>query len=117
MALNLDAMKAKLDKLNGKGDGKKNFWRPEDGESNIRIVSTKDGDPFIFSLPGWLGCCDLALYVLQMPFFFMGIFQVGGEEWAWVCYAGFLMLPHYLNDFFCCEFSNGCLCFPFWRGR
>ena len=46
MALNLDAMKAKLDKLNGKGDGKKNFWRPEDGESNIRIVSTKDGDPF-----------------------------------------------------------------------
>ena len=46
MALNLDAMKAKLDKLNGKGDGKKNFWRPEDGESNIRIVSTPDGDPF-----------------------------------------------------------------------
>ena len=47
MALNLDAMKAKLDKLNGKGDGgKKNFWRPEEGESNIRIVSTPDGDPF-----------------------------------------------------------------------
>ena len=47
MALNLDAMKAKLDKLNGKGEGgKKNFWRPEDGESNIRIVSTPDGDPF-----------------------------------------------------------------------
>ena len=47
MALNLEAMKAKLDKLNGKGDGgKKNFWRPEEGESNIRIVSTADGDPF-----------------------------------------------------------------------
>jgi hypothetical protein len=47
MALNLDAMKAKLDKLNGKGDGGNNkFWRPEDGESNIRIVSTSDGDPF-----------------------------------------------------------------------
>ena len=47
MGLNLDAMKAKLDKLNGKGDGKRNmFWRPEDGESNIRIVSTPDGDPF-----------------------------------------------------------------------
>ena len=47
MALNLDAMKAKLDKLNGKGEGgKKNFWRPEEGESNIRIVSTPDGDPF-----------------------------------------------------------------------
>ena len=46
MALNLDAMKAKLDKLNGKSEGRKNFWRPEDGESNIRIVSTPDGDPF-----------------------------------------------------------------------
>jgi len=46
MALNLDAMKAKLDKLNGRGDGKNQFWRPDDGESNIRIVSTSDGDPF-----------------------------------------------------------------------
>jgi hypothetical protein len=47
MALNLDAMRAKLDKLNGKGDGSKNqFWRPEDGENNVRIVSTADGDPF-----------------------------------------------------------------------
>ena len=49
MALNLDAMKAKLDKLNGKGEGSGNrnlFWRPEEGESNIRIVSTPDGDPF-----------------------------------------------------------------------
>jgi hypothetical protein len=47
MALNLDAMRAKLDKLNGKGgDSKTNFWRPDEGESNIRIVSTPDGDPF-----------------------------------------------------------------------
>jgi len=47
MALNLDAMKAKLDKLNGKGDGNNNrFWRPEDGEQTIRIVPTPDGDPF-----------------------------------------------------------------------
>ena len=50
MALNLDAMRAKLDKLNGKGEGAGNnknlFWRPEEGESNIRIVSTADGDPF-----------------------------------------------------------------------
>ena len=47
MALNLDAMKAKLDKLNGKGDsGRNQFWRPEDGENNVRIVSTPDGDPF-----------------------------------------------------------------------
>ena len=48
MALNLEAMKAKLNKLNGKGDsGNRNlFWRPDDGESNIRVVSTPDGDPF-----------------------------------------------------------------------
>jgi len=47
MALNLDAMRAKLDKLNGKGDGTRTqFWRPDDGENNIRVVSTPDGDPF-----------------------------------------------------------------------
>ena len=46
MAINLEAMRAKLDKLNGKNEGKTNFWRPEDGESNIRVVSTPDGDPF-----------------------------------------------------------------------
>ncbi len=46
MALNLDAMRAKLDKLNGKKEGRKQFWRPDDGESNIRVVSTSDGDPF-----------------------------------------------------------------------
>tara|TARA_B100001094_G_C18130615_1_gene772026 strand:+ start:711 stop:1472 length:762 start_codon:yes stop_codon:yes gene_type:complete len=47
MALNLDLMKQKMNTLNGKGDSKKNnFWRPEDGENNIRIVPTADGDPF-----------------------------------------------------------------------
>ena len=47
MALNLDLMKQKMSSLTGKGDGKKNnFWRPQDGENNIRIVPTADGDPF-----------------------------------------------------------------------
>lgn len=47
MALNLDLMKQKMASLTGKGDGKKNsFWRPQDGENNIRIVPTADGDPF-----------------------------------------------------------------------
>jgi len=45
MALNLDLMRDKLNSLNGKGD-KKDFWRPQDGENNIRIVPTPDGDPF-----------------------------------------------------------------------
>ena len=47
MALNLDAMKAKLDKLNGKGDtGKKNFWRPgETLEMTVQhvILQTSSG--------------------------------------------------------------------------
>ena len=47
MALNLDLMKQKMASLSGEGDGKKNnFWRPQDGENNIRIVPTADGDPF-----------------------------------------------------------------------
>ncbi len=47
MALNLDLMKQKMNALNGKNDSKKNFfWRPQDGENNIRIVPTADGDPF-----------------------------------------------------------------------
>ena len=47
MALNLDKMKAKLNTLTGKGDSSKRvFWKPQDGESNIRIVPTPDGDPF-----------------------------------------------------------------------
>jgi len=46
MALNLDKMKAKLDALSGKDSAKRQFWRPDDGESNIRIVPTSDGDPF-----------------------------------------------------------------------
>tara|TARA_B100000963_G_scaffold360512_1_gene391671 strand:- start:258 stop:1019 length:762 start_codon:yes stop_codon:yes gene_type:complete len=47
MALNLDLMKQKMASLTGKGDSKKNnFWRPQEGENNIRIVPTADGDPF-----------------------------------------------------------------------
>jgi len=46
MALNIEAMKSKLEKLNGKADSNKKFWRPEEGENNIRVVSTSDGDPF-----------------------------------------------------------------------
>ena len=47
MGINLDAMRAKLANL--RGEGKKSeskFWRPEDGDQDIRIVPTADGDPF-----------------------------------------------------------------------
>jgi hypothetical protein len=47
MAIDLSKMKAKLAALQGKGEGKTAFWRPEEGQaSQIRVVSTPDGDPF-----------------------------------------------------------------------
>ena len=56
MALNLDLMRDKLNSLNGKGD-KKDFWRPQDGENNIRILGTLDDKvkPLtgIMGLLGW----------------------------------------------------------------
>jgi len=46
MALNLDRMREKLNSVTGKGGNKNEFWKPNDGENNIRIVPTPDGDPF-----------------------------------------------------------------------
>jgi len=38
MALNLDAIKAKLNQLNKADDKKQNLWKPESGKTRIRIV-------------------------------------------------------------------------------
>jgi len=38
MALNLDAIKAKLNQLNKTDDKKQNIWKPEEGKTRIRIV-------------------------------------------------------------------------------
>lgn len=38
MALNLDAIKAKLNQLNKQDDKKQNLWKPEAGKTRIRIV-------------------------------------------------------------------------------
>ena len=46
MAIDLDKMKAKLNKLQNKGSQDSVFWRPEEGEQTIRIVTTSDVDPF-----------------------------------------------------------------------
>jgi len=46
MALNLDKMRSKLNALTNRDQGQKNFWKPPEGESSIRIVPTPDGDPF-----------------------------------------------------------------------
>lgn len=46
MGLDLDKMREKLNKLQNKNPGSDVFWRPQDGEQTLRIVPTKDGDPF-----------------------------------------------------------------------
>jgi len=49
MSINMEAMRAKYKALQNKGKGGSNkdmFWRPEDGETTIRIIPTADGDPF-----------------------------------------------------------------------
>jgi len=47
MAINLDKMRAKMDRLEGKNARKESiFWKPSDGEQTIRILPVGDGDPF-----------------------------------------------------------------------
>ena len=46
MGINLEKMRQKLNKITGADKGKNEFWRPEEGENNVRIVPTPDGDPF-----------------------------------------------------------------------
>jgi hypothetical protein len=46
MAINLEKMRNKLNKLEGKGAGQSSFWKPQDGEQTIRILPCADGDPF-----------------------------------------------------------------------
>ena len=47
MGIDMSKMKAKLAAVNRKGNSEKgNFWRPQDGDTTIRIVPPGDGDPF-----------------------------------------------------------------------
>jgi len=47
MGIDMEKMRAKAAALQNKGNGNKElFWRPQDGETTIRIVPTPDGDPF-----------------------------------------------------------------------
>ena len=49
MAINLEAMRAKLNaSKNGTSTNKKNDfkWRPSEGDQTIRVLPTEDGDPF-----------------------------------------------------------------------
>lgn len=48
MAIDLKAMQKKLNKLQNKGkdNSESKFWKPEDGSHEIRVLPTKDGDPF-----------------------------------------------------------------------
>ena len=48
MAIDLEKMRAKLQELEGGAKQKKDnvFWKPSEGDQEIRIVPTADGDPF-----------------------------------------------------------------------
>jgi len=48
MALDINEIRARLSDVNSKGNGsgRNVFWRPQDGNQDIRIVPTSDGDPF-----------------------------------------------------------------------
>jgi len=46
MAINMNKMRKKLQKLESRGGGKELFWKPQDGEQTIRIIPDADGDPF-----------------------------------------------------------------------
>ena len=47
MAINLDKMRAKQATLDGDGRSKESpFWKPQDGDQDIRIICPEDGDPF-----------------------------------------------------------------------
>ena len=49
MSIDMKKMRAKYKAMQSRGNGGSNkelFWRPQDGETTIRIVPTSDGDPF-----------------------------------------------------------------------
>jgi len=46
MGIDLAKMKEKLDSVENRGGKKNAFWRPDDGETIIRLLPTPDGDPF-----------------------------------------------------------------------
>jgi len=46
MGIDLNKVKQRMETLQNKGNGDSRFWRPEDGETVIRLVPTPDGDPF-----------------------------------------------------------------------
>ena len=45
MGIDISKMKSKLAALNNNGN-RNSFWKPQDGDTTIRIVPTADGDPF-----------------------------------------------------------------------
>ena len=47
MAIDMNKMRARMETLKNRGEkGANNFWKPEEGEQTIRLVSPADGDPF-----------------------------------------------------------------------
>ena len=46
MSINMELMRKKLASLRGEGDSRDSIWfKPDEGDQDIRIVPTNDGDP------------------------------------------------------------------------
>ena len=46
MGIDMEKMRARREALTNKnGNNREMFWKPQDGETTIRIVPTADGDP------------------------------------------------------------------------
>lgn len=46
MAIDIAKMREKLNTVKGKGNNNAKFWKPQTGTQTVRILPTKDGDPF-----------------------------------------------------------------------
>ena len=47
MSINMEKMRARYETLkNGNGARNNQFWKPEEGEQTVRLITPSDGDPF-----------------------------------------------------------------------
>lgn len=46
MAIDMNKMRARQTALKDKGGDKNQFWKPQEGEQTVRIITPSDGDPF-----------------------------------------------------------------------
>ena len=97
MALNLEAMREKLNaSKNGNKKSNDTKWKPEQGDQTIRILPTKDGDPFkeyhfhynVGKNPGIM--CPKRNFNEECPIcdFASSLWKEGVTKALWILFAG-----------------------------